>query len=159
MSMTHQQTRGAEWPHEWIEGDERQPERSRPATVPLLLGRAIFGGYFLYNGINHFMHHDMMSGYAKMKGVPSAEVAVPGTGLLLVLGGLSLITGYRPKLGAALITTFLAGVSPKMHAFWEESDPQQRQAEMVNFLKNMALIGGAMLAAAEPEPWPYSTAA
>jgi hypothetical protein len=46
-----------------------------------------------------------------------------------------------------------------MHAFWQESDPQQRQTEMVNFLKNMALIGGALLAAAEPEPWPYSTAA
>ena len=105
------------------------------------------------------MRRDTMSGYAKMKGVPSADLAVPGTGLLLVLGGLSLITGYRPKLGAALITTFLAGVSPKMHAFWSESNPQQRQAEMVNFLKNMALIGGAMLAAAEPEPWPYSAAA
>lgn len=157
--MTHQQIRGAEWPHEWVEGDERETPRSGAATLPLLLGRAIFGGYFLYNGLNHFMRRDTMSGYAKMKGVPSADLAVPGTGLLLVLGGLSLITGYRPKLGAALITTFLAGVSPKMHAFWSESDPQQRQAEMVNFLKNMALIGGAMLAAAEPEPWPYSAAA
>jgi uncharacterized membrane protein YphA (DoxX/SURF4 family) len=158
--MTHQQIRGAEWPHEWVEGEAHELTPSpRAASLPLLLGRAIFGGYFLYNGINHFMHHDMMAGYAKMKGVPSAEVAVPGTGVLLVLGGLSLITGYRPKLGAALITTFLAGVSPKMHAFWAESDPQQRQTEMVNFLKNMALIGGAMLAAAEPQPSPYSAAA
>lgn len=157
--MTHQHVRGAEWPHEWIEGDERERSRSGgAATVPLLLGRAIFGGYFLYSGINHFLNREAMSGYAKMKGVPSAEVAVPGTGLLLVLGGLSLICGYRPKLGAALITAFLAGVSPKMHRFWSESDPERRQAEMVNFFKNMALIGGAMLAAAEPEPWPYSPA-
>ena len=58
-----------------------------------------------------------------------------------------------------VITTFLAGVSPSMHAFWSEQDPQRRQAEMVNFMKNVALIGGALLAAAEPEPWPYSPAA
>jgi hypothetical protein len=48
------------------------------------------------------------------------------------------------------------GVSPKMHDFWNVEDPQQRQAEMINFTKNMALAGGAFLAAGHPRPWRYS---
>jgi putative oxidoreductase len=151
------------WPPDWVEGDERRQRRERSSskaeTIPLLLGRAIFGGYFLYNGINHFLHKDMMAGYAKSKGVPSAELAVPGTGLLLIAGGLSLITGYKPKLGVALIATFLAGVSPSIHKFWSESDPQQRQTEMIQFMKNMGLLGGALIAASKQEPWPYSPSA
>ena len=138
-------------------GELRRQWRERRAgtVVPLLLGRAIFGGFFLYNGINHFLNRQMLTGYAQSKGVPAATAAVPASGLLLVLGGLSLLAGTRPKLGASLITTFLAGVSPLMHAFWKETDSQQRMQEMVNFTKNMALAGGAMLAAAIPEPWPY----
>jgi hypothetical protein len=43
-----------------------------------------------------------------------------------------------------------------MHAYWNETDPQQRMNETVNFMKNMALIGGTLLAAGHPEPWPVS---
>jgi hypothetical protein len=42
-----------------------------------------------------------------------------------------------------------------MHAFWKEQEPQQRMQEMVNFTKNMALVGACLLAAARPEPWPW----
>lgn len=132
--------------------------RDMAETVPLLIGRTIFGGYFLYNGINHFLHRDQLSGYAQTKGVPAANVAVQGSGVLMILGGLSLLTGYKPKIGSALITAFLAGVTPSMHRFWSEQNPQQRQAEMINFMKNVALVGGAMIAAGRPEPWPVSPA-
>jgi uncharacterized membrane protein YphA (DoxX/SURF4 family) len=131
----------------------------RAETIPLLLGRVIFGGYFLYNGINHFLHKDQLAGYAGAKGVPQANLAVQASGALMALGGLSLLTGYKPKIGSALITTFLAGVTPSMHRFWSEENPQQRQAEMINFMKNVALVGGAMIAASHPEPWPVAPAA
>ncbi len=122
----------------------------------LALGRLLFGGYFVYNGIGHFQNAEMMAGYAGSKGVPAAGVAVQASGAMILLGGLSLITGYRPKMGAGLITAFLAGVTPVMHAFWKSQDQQERMSEMVNFTKNVALIGGAALAAAIPEPWPAS---
>ena len=128
-------------------------------TIPLMIGRAIFGGYFLYNGINHFLRKDQLAGYAGAKGVPKPDLAVQASGALMALGGLSLLTGYKPKLGSALITTFLAGVTPSMHRFWSEQNPQQRQAEMINFMKNVALVGGAMIAASHPEPWPVAPAA
>lgn len=138
--------------------EERQPTgRTRPAleTAALLAGRAIFGGYFLYNGINHFMNRKMLVDYARSKDVPSPDLAVSASGLLILFGAASILTGMQPKIGAALISTFLLGVSPQMHAFWKEDNAEQRVHEMVNFTKNMALIGGALLAAGRPEPWPW----
>jgi len=41
-----------------------------------------------------------------------------------------------------------------MNRFWEEKDAKQRMQEMVNFTKNMALVGASLFAAAQPEPWP-----
>jgi putative oxidoreductase len=138
--------------------EERRPTaRTRPAleTAALLAGRAIFGGYFLYNGVNHFLNRKMLVDHARSKGVPSPDLAVAASGLLILTGGVSILTGMQPKIGAALISTFLLGVSPQMHAFWNEDNAQQRMNEMVNFTKNMALIGGALLAAGRPEPWPW----
>jgi uncharacterized membrane protein YphA (DoxX/SURF4 family) len=117
-------------------------------------GRAIYGGYFLYNGINHLLKRKMMTEYARSKGVPAPEAAVVASGLMIIAGGASVVLGLRPKLGAGLITGFLLGVSPQMHAFWKEEEPQQRMQEMVNFTKNMALVGASLFAAAQPEPWP-----
>jgi putative oxidoreductase len=130
-----------------------------PRTMPslesaaLLAARAIFGGYFVYNGVNHLVNRDALAAYARTKGVPFPDVAVAASGLLALAGGLSLIAGVRPKIGAGLISSFLLGVSPQMHAYWKETDPQARMHEMVNFTKNMALVGGAVFAAAHPEPW------
>ncbi len=121
-----------------------------------LLGRALFGGYFIYSGVNHFRNHAMMTGYAGSKGVPAPHVAVSGSGVMLLAGGASLLLGLRPKIGAGLIVAFLLGVSPQMHRFWDVDDPGQRMSEMVNFTKNMALVGAALALMSRPEPWPLS---
>ena len=124
-------------------------------TAAFMAGRVIFGGYFLYNGINHYLNRQMLAEYAGSKGVPAPAAAVAASGLLILAGGLSILTGTRPKVGAGLIATFLLAVSPRMHAFWNEREPQQRMQEIVNFTKNMALVGGSLIAASHPEPWPW----
>src|SRR6266542_1773787 len=67
----------------------RQTWPSRPAlgTATLLAGRAIFGGYFLYNGINHFLNRKILADYARSKGVPAPDVALAGSGVLILTGG------------------------------------------------------------------------
>ncbi len=129
---------------------------ARAGTLPLLAGRAIFGGFFLYNGINHFRNRQMMTEYTRAKKVPAPDIAVVVSGGVIAAGGLSLLMGMRPKIGASMIAGFLLGVSPLMHTFWREEEPQQKMNEMIHFTKNMAMLGGAMLAAAVPEPWPYA---
>lgn len=124
--------------------------------APFVLGRLIFGGYFLYSGIHHFLDRKMLSQYAASKKVPKPDIAVTATGAALVVGGASILLGVKPKLGTLAVIGFLAGVSPLMHDFWRQQEPGKRQAEMINFTKNMALLGGALALMGVEEPWPAS---
>lgn len=124
--------------------------------APFLLGRLLFGGFFLYNGIHHFKKHRQMAQYAASKGVPQSGVAVAATGVLLSFGGASIITGVLPKLGTAAIALFLGGVSPVMHDFWAVQDEQERMNQMVHFSKNTALLGADLALMSIAEPWNMS---
>ena len=44
--------------------------------APFLIGRLVFGGFFLYNGINHLRNRKVLATHAQAKGVPSPELAV-----------------------------------------------------------------------------------
>ena len=127
--------------------------------VPFLLGRLIFGGFFLYNGINHLKERKTLGQYAQSKNVPQPEAAVVASGVALLFGGTSILLGIKPKLGAAAIAGFLLGVSPVMHNFWSTEDPAQRMNDMINFSKNLALLGGALALMGVEEPWPASVPA
>ncbi len=122
-------------------------------TILFLVGRIILGGYFLMSGFDHFQHLTMMSGYAKSKGVPAASFAVGFSGVLLLLGGLSVVLGAYPTVGLWLLVIFLVPVSIKMHNFWTIADPTQKMGEMINFTKNMALVGAILMLLAMPHPW------
>jgi putative oxidoreductase len=126
-------------------------------NIGFLAGRLIFGGFFLYNGINHIIHKDQLVPYAGAKKVPVPEAAVLGSGALLIASGLSVVLGLKPRLGALGLITFLAAVSPAMHNFWEHEDPGQRQNDMIHFSKNMAMLGAAV-ALLGLEKWPASVA-
>ena len=119
------------------------------------LGRAIFGGFFLYNGINHFVQKQALAQYAASKNLPQPESMVLLSGTAIALGGASIILGFRPKLGTLAVMSFLGTVSPLMHDFWSADDPQQKQNEMIQFSKNIALLGAA-LALTGIEEWPAS---
>ena len=121
-----------------------------------VLGRAMFGGFFVYNGVNHFKNQEMMSGYAASKGVAAPDIAVLGSGAMLLAGGTSVLLGFRPRLGLATLIAFLIPTSLQMHGFWEVDDPQQQMNEMVNFMKNMALVGAALTMMHLPDRWPVS---
>jgi uncharacterized membrane protein YphA (DoxX/SURF4 family) len=120
------------------------------------IGRAIFGGFFVYNGVQHLKQTNRMARYAGGKGVPAPQRAVQATGAMLVGGGLSIIAGLKPREGLATVVAFLVPVSLQMHRFWEETDPQKKQMEMTQFLKNMALVGAALALIGLEEPWPVS---
>jgi uncharacterized membrane protein YphA (DoxX/SURF4 family) len=121
-----------------------------------LLGRALFGGFFVQSGLNHFQNQKMLSQYAASKGVPSPDIAVAGSGALALAGGLSVLTGTKPRQGLAAIVGFLVPVTLQMHRFWEVEDQHARMNETINFMKNMALAGAALMLMQVPEPWPAS---
>ena len=126
--------------------------------VLFLLGRVLFGGFFIYSGIRHFQHLDMMAGFSGSKGVPAPKLAVRVSGLLILFGGLSILLGIRPFVGVAMITLFLFPVTFWIHNYWDDEDPMTRINNEVNFLKNLALLGAAWMLLAVPRPWPMSLA-
>ena len=109
----------------------------------VLLGRLFFAAIFLTSGPNHFAKQTI--GYAASQGVPFASIAVPISGLIAIVGGLSILLGYRAKAGAWLIALFLILVTPAMHKFWTVADPMMAQVQMIMFLKNVSMLGGALL--------------
>jgi putative oxidoreductase len=109
----------------------------------VLLGRLFFAAIFLTAGPNHFAKQTI--GYAASQGVPLASIAVPVSGLIALVGGLSILLGYRAKIGAWLIALFLILVTPAMHKFWTVADPMMAQVQMVMFFKNVSMLGGALL--------------
>jgi uncharacterized membrane protein YphA (DoxX/SURF4 family) len=124
--------------------------------APFMIGRLLFGGFFLYNGINHLRQRNSLAQYASAKKVPAADAAVTASGVALIAGGASILLGIKPKYGAAMIIGFLASVSPVMHDFWKQEDQNQRMNDMINFSKNMALLGAALALMGVEEPWPAS---
>jgi len=109
----------------------------------VLLGRFLFTLVFLWAAPNHFSRHTIA--YAASQGVPLASIAVPLSGIIALAGGLSILLGYRAKLGAWLIVLFLFPVTLMMHRFWGMHDASTAQTQMVMFMKNVAMLGGALL--------------
>ena len=114
---------------------------SKAAVV--VLGRLLFAAIFLMAGLGHFSKQEI--GYAAAQGVPLASIAVPLSGVLALAGGLSILLGYRAKLGAWLIVLFLVPVTFMMHNFWAVKDPMMAQMQMIMFMKNVAMLGAALL--------------
>jgi len=120
-----------------------------------LIGRILYGGFFVYNGLNHLINLKMLAGYAAMKGVPAPQLAVIVSGLMILVGGALVLLGWKVRLGAWLIVLFLLPVTFKMHAFWTIADPNMRVADMVSFAKNLALLGAALMVML-PTAWPLA---
>jgi putative oxidoreductase len=123
--------------------------RPQAATISLegtgpiaLLGRVLFALIFLMSAPMHFSSQTIA--YAASQGVPLALIAVPLSGVIALAGGLSILLGYRVKIGAWLIVLFLAAVTPMMHNFWAVADPMMRQMQFIMFMKNVSMIGGAL---------------
>ena len=116
---------------------------SFPQGALVVLGRFLFALIFLMSGPFHFSKQEVA--YAVAQGVPLASILVPFSGVLAFAGGLSILLGYRAKLGAWLLVLFLIPVTLMMHKFWAVQDPMMAQMHMAMFMKNVAMLGGALL--------------
>jgi uncharacterized membrane protein YphA (DoxX/SURF4 family) len=111
-----------------------------------LIGRVLLAIMFVNSGIGHLTHKGTVA-YAQSKGVPAPKVMVPLTGVMIVVGAVLVVLGWHRFIGAGLLAIFLLPTAFIMHAFWKEKDPMARMGERVHFLKDLALLGGALLLA------------
>lgn len=114
--------------------------------IVFLAGRILFVLAFLFSGSTiHLLKASQGIEYARMYRVPAPEITVPLSGLMAVVGGLSVALGIWGDAGALVLIAFLLPVAFYMHAFWKETDPQQQANQMAHFLKNMSMAGGALV--------------
>ena len=121
----------------------RSQSSSLAAAPVVLLGRLLFAMIFVMSGPMHFSSQTIA--YAASQGIPLASIAVPLSGVLALAGGLSIVLGFHARIGAWLIVLFLAGVTPMMHKFWGVTDPMMHQMQFIMFMKNVSMMGGALL--------------
>ncbi|MGA2047308.1 MAG: DoxX family protein [Terracidiphilus sp.] len=105
--------------------------------------RVLFALNFVVALPYHFTHQAVH--VTAEQGVPLAGVLVPLSGVLALAGGLSVAIGYKARCGAWALVAFLVPVTLWMHAFWRLSDPHTVFIEQVMFLKNLSMLGGALL--------------
>lgn len=113
--------------------------------VVFLVGRILFSALFIGAGIAHLTDKGAMAGFAESRGVKPARPAVAVSGAMILVGGILVLLGVWTDLGAILIGLFTLSAATLMHAFWRDSDPQVRQGEMVQFQKDFALTGAALI--------------
>lgn len=122
-----------------------------------LIGRILFSLIFIGSGISgHLMQLEGSTEYATHKKVPSPRNMVIFTGVAMLAGGVAIVLGIWMDLAALGIAAFLLAAALLMHRFWEETDPQMKQTEMAQFMKNLALVGGALILVAVSEDPPYT---
>jgi putative oxidoreductase len=122
-----------------------------------IIGRLIFGGYRVLNGLNHFTNMKMMADFTGQRGVPfPAKLSVAVTGLMMLLGGLTIILGVYTYIGIALIILFLLSATIFVHRSWEMSDSMARMMQMILFMRNAAYIGVLLMLYTLGDTWPFN---
>jgi putative oxidoreductase len=116
---------------------------SQLTSAIVVIGRICFSLIFIAAGLKHFTTNSIAT--AASHGVPLASIAVPISGLMALAGGLSILLGYRARLGAWLIVLFLIPTTLAMHNFWAIADPVEAEMQMIMFMKNVSMLGGALL--------------
>ena len=105
-------------------------------TILLIL----LGLFFILNGLNHLFNSQVLEEYAHKRGLFSPKVSVLLSGLLLIFGGLTLMTGYFMIAGIVGLSIFLVVAAFTIHQFWNEKDKDMRLLEAMHFAKNMAIL-------------------
>ncbi len=111
----------------------------------VLFGRVLYTAVFLISVPGHFTERAIQ--HAASQGVPAAGFLVPLLGIIALLGGLSILIGYKAKEGAWLAVLFLAPVTLMLYSFWSNADPAAAALQQDHFMKNLSLLGAALLIA------------
>ena len=117
------------------------------ADAFLLVGRVLIGWLFLVSsaGIGgKLWNHVGFLGYLKNLGAPAPEVSSWIGALVEFVIGAALILGVGTRYAALLCALFLICATALAHRYWEYPAAQV-MAQYNNFLKNLAIFGGALL--------------
>ena len=113
------------------------------------LARPLLASMFIAGGYDHLKDPGVRVDAVREAGLAEPEKLVQGVGVAMLGGGVALATGKLPRLASLVLAGALVPTTYVGHAFWKESDPTTMQMQRANFLKNVSMLGGLLLAAAD----------
>jgi putative oxidoreductase len=117
----------------------------------LVLGRVLLSAIFILSGLGKIPHFNDVAGMMGQMGIPLATLALVITLCIEIGCGLMVLTGFKARHAALVLAIWLVPVTLVFHKFWGIPAADQ-QGQMINFLKNVAIMGGLLiLASASPE--------
>ncbi len=111
---------------------------------PSALGRSLYGGILTYMALDGFKNNDKRVAVAEDKGIPMPDLLVPFVTGMLFVANLGIVLWRFPRAAAGAVIVFFLGTTPAIHDFWT-MEGKQRHDNKINFLKNVALLGGAVM--------------
>jgi putative oxidoreductase len=121
----------------------------------LLLGRVLLAFIFIIAGFGKLTGFSGTAAYMSSKGIPIAEVLLVPTIIIELGGGLLLAVGYKARWAAFAIFLFIIPTTLIFHNFWA-AGPDQVQMQMIQFQKNLAIMGGMLFVVFNgPGPWSF----
>jgi putative oxidoreductase len=108
-----------------------------------LVGRVLLAAIFLLSGFNKIMDPAGTQNYMAVMGMTWATgLLYAGAVIVEVGGGLSVLLGYRARVGAAALILFMIPTTLIFHTNFAD------QNQLIHFLKNLAMTGGLLYVAA-----------
>jgi putative oxidoreductase len=111
----------------------------------LLLGRIALGSIFVVSGFGKLTHLGGFEAILALKGVPLPWLAALVGAPVEFFGGLAVVLGIAGRYAALVMAAFTVVATLISHRYWEYSDAAVYQAQLSNFMKNVAIIGGFLL--------------
>lgn len=122
------------------------------------LARPMLAAIFVVSGLDTLRHPGgraraatpLLDRMIPMLGLPDdKELLVRANGVAMLAGGTMLATGRLPRVGSAVLAGTLVPTTLAAHSFWEKGDPASRAQDRIQFLKNLGLLGGLLLASVD----------
>ena len=111
----------------------------------VLVGRIVFSIQFLAGAFAHFAMREQMVGYARSMKVPAPALGGWPSGVWLAAGGLSVLLGVWPDIGALLIAAWGVPTAWLVHGWWRYEGKEAQQTQQTLFLRNVAFIGASII--------------
>ena len=121
-------------------------KKNTQAGIINLIGRILLASVFLLTALVSKIpdfHH--VAEQMAHEGVPFPRFMLVGAIVFLLAGSLSLIAGFKARIGAVLLLIFTISGTCYFHHFWTFTEPQQIQEHLKSFMKNLAIIGGLLM--------------
>lgn len=109
----------------------------------MLIGRIFIAAIFLLSGIGKLLAFENTAQFMAAKGMPVVHLLLAGAAAIEILGALSLLIGFKTRIGATALFLFMIPTTLIFHDFWNYTG-NESDLQMIMFMKNIAIEGGLL---------------